>query len=108
MLYETGDVFDFVADVKFSELLIYKLLAIVSYDSVRHAIATYDIFLDELLDLLRCDGGQRFGFYQLGKEVNAYNEEFYLSFSQGEGSRMSIPHFANDHGESMKCSCSCF
>ena len=50
-----------------------------------HVIAAYDIFLDELLDLLRCDGGQRFGFYPLSEVVVAHNEEFYLSISQGEG-----------------------
>jgi len=51
---------------------------------VRHAITTYDIFPDELLDLLRCDSGQWFSFYPLGKVIDAYNEEFYLSFPLGE------------------------
>jgi len=77
MLYGVGDVFDSEVGVKFSELLMYKLSAIVGYDSVRHPVAAYDIFLDELLDLLRYDNSQWFSFYPLGKVVNAYNEEFY-------------------------------
>jgi len=44
-------VFDFEAGVKFSELLVYELSAIIGYDGVWHAIATYNIFPDELLDL---------------------------------------------------------
>jgi len=50
-------VFDSEAGVKFSDLLLYELLAIVDYDGVRHAIATYNIFPNELLDLLSCDSG---------------------------------------------------
>ena len=57
MLYRVGDVFDSEASVKFSELFVYELSTIVSYDGVWHAIATYNIFLDELLDLLGCDSG---------------------------------------------------
>ena len=49
--------------VKFCELLIYELSAIVGYDSMQHAIAAYDIFPYELLDLLRCDRGQWLSFY---------------------------------------------
>jgi len=108
MLYKAGDVFDSEAGVKFSELLIYELSVIVDYDGVRHAIATYNIFPDELLDLLRCDSGQWFSFYPFGKVVDSYYEEFYLSFSRGEGPRMSIPYFTKGHGESMECSYSCF
>jgi len=47
----------FKAGIKFSKLLIYELSAIVSYDGVRHAIAAYNIYPDELLDLLNYDSG---------------------------------------------------
>jgi len=88
MLYKVGDVFDFEAGVKFSELLVYELSTIVGFDGVRHAITAYNIFPDELLDRLYCDSGKWFSFYPFGKVVDTY--------------------FAKGHGESMERSCSCF
>ena len=44
--------FDIEAGVELSELFVYELCAIVGYDRMWHAIATYDIFPDKLLDLL--------------------------------------------------------
>jgi len=49
--------FDAEAGIKFRKLIVYELLAIVDYDGVWHAIAAYNIFPDELLDLLSCDSG---------------------------------------------------
>jgi len=49
--------FDAKVDVEFSKLFAYELSAIVGCDSVQHTIAAYNIFLDELLDLLSCDSG---------------------------------------------------
>jgi len=43
--------------VEFNKLLVYEFSVIVGYDGVRHAIAAYDIFPDELLNLLSCDSG---------------------------------------------------
>ena len=39
--------FDAEAGVELSELFVYELSAIVGYDRVWHAIATYDIFPDK-------------------------------------------------------------
>jgi len=57
MFDRDGYMFDVKAGVELSELFIYELLAIVDYDLMWHAIAAYDIFPDELLDLLSCDVG---------------------------------------------------
>ena len=52
MLYKATYMFDSEDSIKFSELLVYELSAIVGYDGVRHAIMTYNIFPNKLLDLL--------------------------------------------------------
>ena len=52
-----GYIFYVEADVELSEFFVNELSAIVSYDRMWHAITTYDIFRNELLDLLSCDGG---------------------------------------------------
>jgi len=57
MLDKAGYMFDVEASVELRELFVYELPAIVSYDRVWDAISTYDIFPDELLDLLGCNGG---------------------------------------------------
>jgi len=49
--------FDVEVGVEFSKHLVYELSAIIGYDGVRHAISAYNIFPDELLDLLSCDSG---------------------------------------------------
>jgi len=49
--------FNVEASVELSEFFVYELLAIVGYDCLWDAISTYDIFLNELLDLLDCNGG---------------------------------------------------
>jgi len=49
--------FDVEASVELGEFLVYELSAIVGYDRMWDAISTYDIFPNELLDLLSCDGG---------------------------------------------------
>ena len=77
--------FDSKIGVKFSELFIYELSAIVSYNSMWYSIAVYNVLPYELLDLLCCDCGQWLNFYPFHKVVDAYNEEFHLSFSRGEG-----------------------
>jgi len=56
MLYKAGDMFDAKARIKFGKVLVYELSAIISYDGMWHAIATYNIF-PKLLDLLGCDSG---------------------------------------------------
>ena len=50
-----------------------------------NTISTYNIFPNELLNLLGRDSGQRLGFYPFGEIVNGYNQEFHLPFAGGEG-----------------------
>ena len=57
MFDKVGDMFDDEAGVEFSQLLVYELSAIVDYDRVWHPIAVYNIFPNELLDLLSCNSG---------------------------------------------------
>ena len=57
MFDKVGYMFNAKASVELSEFFIYELLAIVGYDRMWDAISTYNIFLDELLDLLSCNGG---------------------------------------------------
>jgi len=57
MFDKANYMFDVEAGVELSEFFVYELSAIVSYDRMWDAIATYDIFPDKLLDLLSCDGG---------------------------------------------------
>jgi len=57
MLDKAGYKFDVEASVELRELFVYELPAIVGYDRMWHAISAYDIFPDELLDLLGCNGG---------------------------------------------------
>jgi len=87
MLYGVGDVFDAKVNVKFDNLFIYELSAIVGYDSMRYSIAADNVFPYELLDLLCCDCGQWLSFYPFRKVVDVHNEEFHLSFSRGERSK---------------------
>jgi len=49
--------FDVEASIKLSKFFVYELSAIVGYDRVWDAISAYNIFLDELLDLLSCNCG---------------------------------------------------
>jgi len=49
--------FDVEANVELSEFFVYELSIVVGYARLWDAIAAYDIFPDELLDLLSCDGG---------------------------------------------------
>ena len=84
--------FDAKADVEFGELFIYKLPTIVGYDSVRNSILEYDVLPYKLLDLLCYDCGQWLSFYPFRKIVNSDNEEFHLSFPQGEGSQEIREH----------------
>jgi len=49
--------FDVEAGVELSEFFVYELPAIVSYDRMWDAISAYDIFPNELLNLLSCNGG---------------------------------------------------
>ena len=57
MLYRVGDMFDSKVGIKFSKLLVYELLAIVGYDGVRHPTTTYNVFPNEMLNLLSYDSG---------------------------------------------------
>jgi len=50
-----------------------------------NTISTYNIFPNELLDLLGRDRGQQLGLYPFGEIVNGYNQEFHLPFVRGEG-----------------------
>jgi len=50
-----GYMFD--ADIGFSEFFVYELPTIIGDDRMWDAIATYNIFPDELLDLLGGNGG---------------------------------------------------
>jgi len=52
-----GYMFDVEAGVELSEFFVYELSAIVGYDRMWDVISAYDIFSDELLDLLSCDDG---------------------------------------------------
>jgi len=65
-------VFDADVGVEFRKLLVYKLSTIIGYDGVWYTIAVYDVFPDELLDLLSCDIGYRFSFYPFGEVVDGY------------------------------------
>jgi len=47
----------FDADIGFSEFFVYELPTIIGDDRMWDAIATYNIFPDELLDLLGGNGG---------------------------------------------------
>jgi len=49
--------FDVEAGVELGEFFVYELSVIVGYDRMWEVISAYDIFPDELLDLLSCDGG---------------------------------------------------
>jgi len=49
--------FDVEACVEFNELFVYELSTVIGYDRMWHAIVAYDIFPNELLDLLSYDGG---------------------------------------------------
>jgi len=49
--------FDVETGVELSELFVYELSAIVGYDCMWDAISAYDIFPNELLDLLGRNGG---------------------------------------------------
>ena len=77
--------FDAQIGVELNEFFIYKLPAIVGDDCMWDAISAYDILPNELLYLLGCNGGKRFGFYPLGEVVDGYYQEFYLAFVGGEG-----------------------
>jgi len=50
-------VFNVEAGVELSEFFVYELPTIVGYDRMWDAISAYDIFPDELLDLLGCNDG---------------------------------------------------
>jgi len=78
-------VFDAQIGVELIEFFIDKLSAIVGDDGMWDAISTYDILTNELLYLLGCNGGKRFGFYPLGEVVDGYSQEFYLASAGGEG-----------------------
>ena len=43
--------------IEVSEALIYELAAVVGYDCVRDSMAADDVFPNEALDLVGCDGG---------------------------------------------------
>jgi len=79
--------FDFETAVEFNKFLIYELLTIISYDSVRDSVSAYDVFPYKLLDLLCCDCGQWFSLYPLCEIINTNDEELYLSFAWGERSQ---------------------
>jgi len=57
MFDKAGYMFDAEAGVELSEFFVYELSAIVGYDRKWDAIATHDIFPNELLDLLSCASG---------------------------------------------------
>jgi len=57
MFDKAGYMFNVEVGVELSEFFVYELPTIVSYDRVWDAISTYDIFPDELLNLLGCNGG---------------------------------------------------
>jgi len=57
MLDRAGYMFDVETGVELSELFVYELSAIVGYDCMWDAISAYDIFPNELLDLLGRNGG---------------------------------------------------
>jgi len=82
---KAGYVFDAQIGVELIEFFIYKLSAIVGDDGIWDAISVYDILKNELLYLLGCNGGKRFGFYPLGEVVDGYYQEFYLASVGGEG-----------------------
>jgi len=52
---------------------------------MRNTISAYNIFLDELLNLLGYYSAQWFGFYPFGEIINGYYQEFHLAFAGGEG-----------------------
>jgi len=49
--------FDAEAIIELSEFFVYELSAIVGDDRMWVAISAYNIFPNELLDLLSCNGG---------------------------------------------------
>jgi len=57
---EAYDMCDFQVVVKLDETFVYKLAAVVSYDSVGNTVAADDVLPDEALDLFSCYGGQWF------------------------------------------------
>jgi len=62
------------------------LSSIVRYDGMRQLVSAYYVFLDELLNLLCCDGGEWFGFDPFCEVIDPYDEEFNLSFTKSEQS----------------------
>ena len=49
--------FDSKASIELSQLFVYELSSIISYDCVCHPVSAYNILLDELLNLLCHDCG---------------------------------------------------
>jgi len=52
-----GYIFDAQTSIELSEFFVYELSVIVGDGRMWDAISAYNIFPDELLDLLGCNGG---------------------------------------------------
>lgn len=71
MFYRTVDVLYAQDYVKFNQLFVNELWAIVYNDGMWYPISTYDILPYKLLYLFRCDYGQWLGFDLFCEIVNA-------------------------------------
>ena len=69
------------------EECIVKLSSIIGNQHSGHPKPKYDIFLDEVINILLCDIFQGFCFYPLCEIINANHQKLHLSCTEWKGTQ---------------------
>ena len=80
------------------EECVVKLSTIIRNQHPGHSKPAYDIFLDEVLNILLSDIFQGFCIYPLREIINTTTKNFIYLVPSGKGPKMSSLHCAKGHG----------
>ena len=78
------DVFDLEVVAQLLEFVIVELCFIIGYDGVGDSIPTYNVLVDEFLDLCRCDGRKRLCFNPFNEVVDSHYCVLYITSPFGK------------------------